>query len=235
MVAAHILRHDITGNRARRAAQDDDGDERLLAEAHVHRDRQEDDRQQDELDEGSGAGRAELFDGLRALEPRADAQQRHRRRAAAEHAQELVRHRRKVDRQQRKRQTGENAEDDRVGDDAAQRAPDNAVIVRRARVRRGHGQHEHREDVVERHARHDHQRHKTGISVQILHKCNAEDGLRAAERALCERADHALVAQKERRAGPDGEKVERRNACAEKEELRVELLCDAPGGDVAEQ
>ena len=59
MVAAHILRHDITGNRARRAAQDDDGDERLLAEAHVHRDRQEDDRQQDELDEGGGAGRAE--------------------------------------------------------------------------------------------------------------------------------------------------------------------------------
>lgn len=35
--------------------------ERLLAEAHVHRERQEDDRQQDELDEGGGAGRAELF------------------------------------------------------------------------------------------------------------------------------------------------------------------------------
>lgn len=76
---------------------------------------------------------------------------------------------------------------------------------------------------------------KTGASVQILHECDAQNGLRAAKRALRERADHAFIPEQQRRARPDGEKVQRRYAGTEKEELRVELLGDASGGDVLKE
>ena len=71
---------------------------------------------------------------------------------------------------------------------AAQRFADQAAVVRLLCVRRGDSQHQHRKDVVQRHACHDHQRHKTGIAVQILHKGHTQYRLRAAESALCERA-----------------------------------------------
>ena len=58
-----------------------------------------------------------------ALKACADTQQRHRRCAVAQHGQTLVQHRRKVDCQERERQTRENTQYDRVGDDAAQRLP----------------------------------------------------------------------------------------------------------------
>ena len=235
MIAAHIFRHNITGGCARRTAQDDDSHQCLLAEAERHAHRQKDSTQQHQLDKHGCTGRAELFDGLCALKARADAQQRHRRCAVAQHGQTLVQHRRKVDCQERERQARENTQYDRVGDDAAQRFADQAAMVRLLCVRRGDSQHQHRKDVVQRYACHDHQRHKTGIAVQILHKGHTQYRLRAAESALCERAHHTLIFKKEGRADPDGKKIHRRRTRTEKEKHGVELLGDASLCDIAEQ
>ena len=235
MVAAHVFGHHIAGNRARRTAQDDQRDHRLIAEAHPCGDRQKDDRQQDQLDEGCGTSRRELFDRLRTLETRADADEGNRRCAGRQHVQPLGQHGRKIHLQQRKRQTGQNAEDDRVGDNAAQRARYNALVLDVFGVRRGDGQHQHRKDVVERHAGHNHQRHQSRVPVQVLHERHAQNRLRAAKRALRECADHAFVRQQLCCAQPDGKKVNRRHARAEQEEFQVELLGDASSCDVAEQ
>ena len=96
------------------APHDDDGDERLLAEAHVHRDRQEDDRQQDELDEGGGAGPAEL---LMAFAPSNPAPMLSSAIGVAQ-PPSMLRNLsaiggKSIDSSE-KRQTGENAEDDRL-------------------------------------------------------------------------------------------------------------------------
>ena len=236
MVAAHILRHDITGNRARRA------DRMTMATSACSRKpmctaigRKMTGSRMSLMKAAAQVGPSFLM-AFAPSNPAPMLSSAIGVAQLAEHAQELARHRRKSIDSSEKRQTGENAENDRVGDDAAQRASQRRDGPPCA-VRRGHGQHEHREDVVKRHARHDHQRHKTGISVQILHKkATPRDGLRAAERALCERADHALVAQKRAPRRPRWRKSTaplRRHR--KKEELRVELLGDASGGDVAEQ
>ena len=177
MVAAHVFRHHIAGNRARCAAQDDDGHQLLVAEAYPRRNGQENRRQQHQLDQCCRAGGAQLFERLCAFKPSADAEEGKRRGAAREQIHPLGNHGREIHGQQRKRKPRQNAQNDRVGDNAAQRAPDQPFPVPPPSCRSGDRQYEHRKDVIQRHARYDHQRHQPGIPVQALHERHAQDRL----------------------------------------------------------
>lgn len=198
---AHILCHDVAADRGRGAAHDQGCGQLVAGKAQPDGDRKEDAAQADQLHKGAQPGGSDARQGFFDVKGGAHGKKSQRRRDPGDAFQGSIRDGRHWQLEQGPGQAGEDADQDRIGDDALCRGGQLLSVrpLQAGLLGLEHGQDDDREDVVKGHRADDHQRRHAGVAVKILDQGHAHDGRAAAVGHLNEFALDRPVPQAERK------------------------------------
>lgn len=232
----HLLCHDIA-RRGRDASQhDEESDQLFVPKPEPDCGRQENRRQNHQLDEGRHDGGFEIAQSFFPLEACADGKQCQWTCQAGNAGKGLAGDGRHGQPEQGIHKAKRNADQDGIGEDAFDA---DFELIAYAGVCVGRGafqrQNEDGEDVVERNTAKDHQTGHAGSAVNVLDERCAEDGSRGTVARLHELADDVLVPKKQLCQKPDDKDAYKSRDEAEQDIFAVKVGVDVGGGKVSEE